>query len=83
MTNTRLSDATPAALYAHTAARQWECEKEMPSDRPESVKDITWQLVNNDPGMSKALVSNSAFTAFMGGRGEQKPSGLRHCFKVE
>ena len=51
MTNTRLTDATPAALYAHTAARQWECEKEMPSDRPESVKDITWQLVNNDPGV--------------------------------
>jgi hypothetical protein len=50
VTNTRLTDATPAALYAHTAARQWECEQEMPSDRPDSVKDITWQLVNNDPG---------------------------------
>ena len=55
ITNTRLTDATPAALYAHTAARQWECESEMPSDRPESVKDITWQLVNNDPGETTKL----------------------------
>ena len=29
MTTARVAHATPGALYAHTADRDWECDKEM------------------------------------------------------
>jgi hypothetical protein len=36
----------------------------MPSDRPESVKDITWQLVNNDPGKVATIVLTRCYFAY-------------------
>jgi hypothetical protein len=36
----------------------------MPSDRPESVKDITWQLVNNDPGKVATMVLTWCYFAY-------------------
>ncbi len=50
VTTTRVSHATPAALYAHSADRFWECDKKLPEGAPEDVKDISWQLIHNDPG---------------------------------
>ena len=33
-----MTHATPAALYAKTADRKWECDANMPDERPEQVK---------------------------------------------
>ena len=37
VTTARVTHATPAALYAKTAQRQWECDKLMPTDSPEQA----------------------------------------------
>lgn len=49
MTTTRVTHATPSALYAHTPDRHWECEATIPSESS-SCKDIARQLVENEPG---------------------------------
>ena len=49
MTTTRLSHATPAALYAYSADRNWECNKKFANGSIDS-KDISWQLIHANPG---------------------------------
>ncbi len=45
----RLSHATPASLYAHSAAREWECDAKMPAEAlAASVPDIAAQMVDPD-----------------------------------
>lgn len=51
VTTTRVTHATPSALYSHIADRRWECEakmKEIMNKR--GCKDIGRQLVENYPG---------------------------------
>ncbi|XP_059479347.1 alkaline phosphatase, tissue-nonspecific isozyme-like [Neocloeon triangulifer] len=71
VTNTRLTHATPAALYAHSAHRSWECEAKMPRSAAK-CKDIARQMVEDEPGKSinvilgggrQCLVSNVTITA--------------------
>lgn len=50
VTNTRVSHATPAALYAHSASRYWEDDSKVPEASRKSCKDIARQLVEDDPG---------------------------------
>ncbi|KAG8255883.1 hypothetical protein J6590_081381 [Homalodisca vitripennis] len=50
VTNTRVSHATPAALYAHSASRYWEDDSKVPATARKSCKDIARQLVEDDPG---------------------------------
>lgn len=55
VTTTRVTHASPAGAYAHTAARDWEsdadlladCGGEDPARRQE---DIAMQLINSYPG---------------------------------
>ncbi|XP_065157100.1 alkaline phosphatase-like [Atheta coriaria] len=49
VTTTRVTHATPAALYAHTASRYWECEATMPPNATQ-CKDIARQLIEDMPG---------------------------------
>jgi alkaline phosphatase len=35
VTDTRLSHATPAALYANSASRDWECDSKLPKNAPD------------------------------------------------
>lgn len=49
VTTTRVTHATPAPLYAHSANRRWECESKMPKTA-EKCKDIARQLVEDLPG---------------------------------
>jgi len=49
VTNSRITDATPAALYAHTSNRKWECNVAVP-DIYKDCKDIARQLVEDEPG---------------------------------
>jgi hypothetical protein len=49
VTTTRITHATPAALYAHTQNRDWEADSNIPDIfRNKGCNDIAYQLVNND-----------------------------------
>uniref|UniRef100_A0A1B6EBV1 alkaline phosphatase n=1 Tax=Clastoptera arizonana TaxID=38151 RepID=A0A1B6EBV1_9HEMI len=50
VTNTRVTHATPAALYAHSASRYWEDDGKVPPVARKSCKDITRQLIEDAPG---------------------------------
>ncbi|XP_036338898.1 alkaline phosphatase [Rhagoletis pomonella] len=51
VTTTRVTHATPAALYAHTPDRRWECEAKMPAEaQQEGCKDIAKQLIEGETG---------------------------------
>ncbi|KAH8350489.1 hypothetical protein KR067_003465 [Drosophila pandora] len=51
VTTTRVTHATPAALYAHVPDRRWECETGMkPEDRAQGCMDIARQLVEKPTG---------------------------------
>ncbi|XP_075155834.1 alkaline phosphatase 12 [Haematobia irritans] len=51
VTTTRVTHATPAALYAHTPDRRWECENTMPATATaEGCRDIARQLIEDPTG---------------------------------
>ncbi|XP_063233619.1 alkaline phosphatase, tissue-nonspecific isozyme-like [Bacillus rossius redtenbacheri] len=50
VTNTRITHATPAALYGHAPSRYWEDDGKMPPAARKTCKDLTRQLVEDDPG---------------------------------
>lgn len=51
VTTTRVVHATPAALYAHTADRRWECDSQIPPTAQNiGCKDIGRQLIEDEPG---------------------------------
>lgn len=57
VTTTRVTHATPAALYAHSADRRWECESKMPSTaREEGCKDIARQLIEDSVGQNLNVI---------------------------
>ncbi|PRD27877.1 UNVERIFIED_CONTAM: Aph4 [Trichonephila clavipes] len=45
VTTTRVTHATPAGSYAHTASRNWESSTPSPA-----CTDIAYQLVHHSPG---------------------------------
>lgn len=46
VTTTRITHATPAAVYAHSVDRDWESDKDIPeTERPEGCVDIARQLL--------------------------------------
>ena len=49
VTTSRITHATPAALYANVHKRGWECDADE-DDTPEGFHDIAWQLINQAPG---------------------------------
>lgn len=49
VTTTRVTHATPAALYSHSASRKWECEATMPNNATK-CRDIAKQLIEDLPG---------------------------------
>ncbi|XP_035680739.1 alkaline phosphatase-like [Branchiostoma floridae] len=56
VTTARMTHATPAATYAHSASREWEADRDL---SPEAVqndcKDIATQLVDDNPGIEVLL----------------------------
>ncbi|KZC05781.1 Alkaline phosphatase, tissue-nonspecific isozyme [Dufourea novaeangliae] len=62
VTTTRVTHATPAPLYAHSADRRWECESKMP-ETAGSCKDIARQLVIMGGGR-QMMKSNATATEF-------------------
>lgn len=46
VTTTRITHATPAAVYGHAVSRDWESDKDIPAtERPEGCTDLAAQLV--------------------------------------
>ncbi|XP_039484206.1 alkaline phosphatase [Drosophila santomea] len=51
VTTTRVTHATPAALYAHVPDRRWECETGMPAEaQGQGCMDIARQLIEQPTG---------------------------------
>ena len=52
VTSTRVTHATPAASYAHSADRDWECDQDIESYMTNcpNLKDIARQLIEDEPG---------------------------------
>ncbi|GFT93792.1 membrane-bound alkaline phosphatase [Nephila pilipes] len=56
VTTTRVTHATPAAMYAHSANRYWESDDKLTKDVPNDFrlkgecKDIARQLIEDSPG---------------------------------
>jgi alkaline phosphatase len=57
VTTARLTHATPAANYAHTAVRDWESDANIPKRCPAkgTVKDIALQLIELSPEVKSSL----------------------------
>lgn len=51
VTTTRITHATPSALYAHVPNRRWECDTRIPHESS-ACSDIARQLVEQEPGRS-------------------------------
>jgi alkaline phosphatase len=78
VTTTRVTHASPAGVYAHTAYRHWENDGEISYDKcdPEVVDDITEQLVHGEVGKNLKVIFGCGSRQFInqtlnehGGRG--------------
>ncbi|XP_054280459.1 alkaline phosphatase-like [Macrosteles quadrilineatus] len=56
VTSTRVTHATPAALFAHSPSRYWEDDSKVPPAARKLCKDITRQLVEDEPGKNLNVV---------------------------
>lgn len=67
VTTTRVTHATPAALYSLIAHRDWECaiphEAEVPGLGV--ARDIAWQLINTAPGNRTNVILGGGYAPFM------------------
>ncbi|KAG5681000.1 hypothetical protein PVAND_010470 [Polypedilum vanderplanki] len=62
VTNTKITDATPASAYAYSFSRLYECDSRIPENvKSIGFKNIAKQLVENEPG-------NKLNVIFGGGR---------------
>ena len=69
VTTARVTHATPAALYAHTYDRVWECDNMFdvsnPLSRPpEDLHDIAYQLVHGQVGRKLNVAIGGGYPAF-------------------
>jgi len=63
VTTTRLSHATPAALYAQTPHRDWECDSKTPKEFYR--KDISHQLIHTSPGNKSKVMLGGGIRSFI------------------
>lgn len=72
VTTTRVTHATPAALYAHAAHRDWEMDSKMP--KRTRCKDIARQLVEDSPGKGLNVILGGGLAYF---KDKQRGGGKR------
>ncbi|KAL0822113.1 hypothetical protein ABMA28_005477 [Loxostege sticticalis] len=70
VTTTRVTHASPAGTYAHTAERDWEHDAELLEDcggvaRDTLQKDIAYQLVHSAPGNQLKVILGGGRRAFL------------------
>lgn len=72
VTTTRITHASPAGTYAHTAHREHESDSDIPlfSEDPTDCRDIASQLIQDEPGRNFNVI-------FGGGRSKFLPSNKR------
>jgi alkaline phosphatase len=91
VTNTRVTHATPAALYAHVANRVWECDRKTPSI---TDGDITLQLLRSDPGRKAKVILGGGRESWCPGslsgaitrkcnKHEEKPASDWNCTRLD
>lgn len=70
VTTAQVTHATPAALYAHSPYRYWQCDTKIIAAGPDAVacKDIALQLIEDDPGRNMKVV--------MGGGRQEMGAGI-------
>ena len=64
-TTARITHATPGALYASVADRDYECDSEIPEEEKKLVVDVASQLIFNDPGMNIKVMLGGGQQAFL------------------
>jgi alkaline phosphatase len=72
VTNTRVTHATPSALYGHSVDREWECDNPeyVPDNAPimcgEFEKhDLAWQMIHTAPGNKTNVIMGGGYDAFV------------------
>ncbi|GAB0098214.1 Alkaline phosphatase [Sergentomyia squamirostris] len=72
VTTARVTHASPAGVYAHTANRDWECDADVQKSKenPKMCEDIASQLIHNDPGRNLKVIMG-------GGRSKFLPKGMK------
>lgn len=82
VTTTRITHASPAGHYAHTANRDWENDAEIMSDNcdPRKLEDIAEQLVYSDIGQKLKVIMGGGRREFIGTeqRDDEHMPGLRN-----
>ncbi|GFT13500.1 alkaline phosphatase, tissue-nonspecific isozyme [Nephila pilipes] len=68
VTTTRVTHATPAALYSHSASRYWETDGKIPKENRAECKDIARQLVEDDPGRNINVILGGGRGNFLPGK---------------
>ncbi|KAF2362389.1 Alkaline phosphatase [Trinorchestia longiramus] len=69
VTSTRVTHATPSALYAHSASREWECDSMLPVDvglQCPETKDIARQLFEDYPGVDFNVIMGGGYSCLTG-----------------
>ena len=69
VTTARLTHATPAATYAHSYNRDWECDsafatKNRTVSQPDDLHDIAHQLVHGEVGRRFKVAMGGGYPAF-------------------
>lgn len=64
VTTMRVTHATPAGLYAHSANRGWEADANIPEDKRQCV-DIATQLVEHEPGRNCKVIMGGGRKKFL------------------
>ncbi|XP_071525091.1 alkaline phosphatase-like [Panulirus ornatus] len=68
VTTTRVTHATPAATYAHSAHRNWECDGNL-GEKGVGCMDIADQLVSENPGKNIKVILGGGRQVFGAGLG--------------
>ncbi|XP_032517990.2 alkaline phosphatase-like [Danaus plexippus] len=64
VTTMRVTHGTPGPMYAHSAAREWECDANM-EDEAKACKDIARQLVEDWPGRDLQVIMGGGRQSLM------------------
>nr|XP_971418.1 PREDICTED: membrane-bound alkaline phosphatase [Tribolium castaneum] len=77
VTTARVTHASPAGTYAHTAERDWESDNDVISANhdPVTCRDIAWQLVHGDTGRGLNVILGGGRSNFIP-QGEKDEDGF-------
>lgn len=79
VTTTRITHATPAACYAHTINRNYECDEKVPAQMKTRVKDIARQMIEEAPGKDMNVILGGGRNCF----GASVPTHLKTEYRFQ